>query len=67
MKLYPGDHVEFVSTFSDRVYRGQLEGFIDEYQQMAMVIDQTGRRSRPVSTRRLRRIAPTYSSSGRAA
>lgn len=67
MKLYPGDHVEFRSTFSGRIYRGQIEGFLDKDQTMAMVTDKTGRPSRPVSTRRLQRLPPSYAYHGRAA
>lgn len=67
MKLCAGDHVEFRSTFSDRIYRGRVEGFLGKDFGMAMVTDQTGLPSRPVSVSRLQRIPYSYVHHGRAA
>lgn len=60
MRWEVGDHVEYDSLHSARVFRGVIEGFYGRDGVMAMCTDQTGLGSRPVHLNRLRRAATTH-------
>lgn len=67
MIWHKGDPVEYTSTCSDHVFRGKVEGFYGSDGSMAMCTDQTGRRSRPVAVKRLRRPTVTHWYTGKVA
>lgn len=67
MNFRSGDQVEWRSSFSDRIYRGVIEGFLGKDGVMALCTDGTSRGSRPVSVRRLHRQGMLSRQAGRAA
>jgi hypothetical protein len=49
-----GDRVWFKSLSGERVYHGEVIGFLGKDHDVALCTDQTGRGSRPVSVQRLK-------------
>ncbi|HSV90899.1 MAG TPA: hypothetical protein VLH80_07350 [Nitrospiraceae bacterium] len=62
-----GDRVEYQSMSSTYMFRGVIEGFFGKDRQMALCTDQTGRGSRPVNIRRLKRATLGMYSTGQVA